>query len=108
MIADIDNLTMLTVGINLRAQPSRTWSAAIAGENGKAELVSLQHGLSDNEVVDLSMQATIVGVNCPFGWPRLFVEFLTIYPAGYAAYPAGYAAVVLGGPGQRNKSWHIA
>jgi hypothetical protein len=47
-----------------------------------AKLVHLQHGAGDPEIIGMAMGPDIVGINCPFGWPRLFVEFLTKYTAG--------------------------
>jgi hypothetical protein len=77
-----DNVTMHTFGVNLTAQPSRTWLAVIEWVDDTAELVHLQHGAEDPEVIGMAMGPDIVGINCPFGWPRLFVEFLTKYTAG--------------------------
>jgi len=73
---------MHTFGVKLTAQPSRTWMAVIEWVDDTAKLVSLQHGAEDPEVIGMAMGPDIVGINCPFSWPRLFVEFLTKYTAG--------------------------
>jgi hypothetical protein len=73
---------MHTLGINLTAQPSGTWLAAIEWDDDTAELVALQHGVGDSQIIELALGPSIVGINCPFSWPMLFVEFLNNYAAG--------------------------
>ncbi|MCV7421379.1 DUF429 domain-containing protein [Mycobacterium yunnanensis] len=72
---------MDTIGISLTAQPSKTWMALVSWEDGKAELQVLQHGVNNFEVGQVTSSSDIVGISCPFGWPKPFTDFVTRYSA---------------------------
>ena len=68
---------MITAGVDLSAEPKGTALAIIrwGPEGAKIEEVALN---ADNEAIEQSTrQATKVGIDCAFGWPDEFVEFIT-------------------------------
>ena len=74
---------MLTLGIDLATEPSKTALASIRWENGRATVVELCRGktkdgerLTDDVLVDRIRQADLTGIDCPFGWPEPFRAFL--------------------------------
>lgn len=79
---------MLTIGIDLAARAERTAIAAIRWADvgtagvGTAELVTLRLGATDAEIVDLSAGAASIGIDCPFGWPVEFVEYVVAHSRG--------------------------
>ena len=70
---------MLTIGVDLAAEPARTALAAIDWRGGRAEVRSLVLGASDADVVDASAGASTVGIDCAFGWPIEFAAFVTAH-----------------------------
>ena len=70
---------MKTIGVDLAAQPAGTALAAIEWEGRGARLVQLEVGVEDARIVELSTGATSVGIDCPFGWPIEFVEFVAAH-----------------------------
>ena len=73
---------MFTVGVDLAAEPKKTALACISWHAGGASLDHLQVGVDDDTVIDRSRGAGSVGIDCAFGWPIEFVEFLTAHAAG--------------------------
>ena len=74
---------MITLGIDLATEPSKTALASIKWENGHATVVELCRGktkdgqpLTDEVLVDRIQQAHLTGIDCPFGWPDPFIVFL--------------------------------
>ncbi len=70
---------MLTVGVDLAAQPAGTALAAIEWQDGAARLVELEVGIVDSRIVDLSRGAACVGIDVPFGWPIEFAQFIAAH-----------------------------
>ena len=70
---------MRTVGVDLAAEPTRTALAIVEWGEGIARLTHLQLGTRDDEIVELSAGATSVGIDCAFGWPIEFVEFVAAH-----------------------------
>ncbi len=68
---------MITAGIDLAAEPKATAFALIEWTKKEAILTDLQLGLSDEQLVELTKSATKIGIDCAFGWPVEFFEFLT-------------------------------
>lgn len=69
----------MTVGVDLAAEPTRTALASIHWEAGTARLTHLQLGIRDAEIVEKSKDATAIGIDCAFGWPIEFVDFVTAH-----------------------------
>ncbi len=80
---------MLTLGIDLAAADERTALAAISWSPGAATLQALQHGVTDDHLVEAIPEADKVGIDCPLGWPAKFVDFVVAQQQGSLPPPAG-------------------
>lgn len=67
---------MLTIGVDLAAEPVRTALAAIEWHRGGAAVRALSLGASDRDIVAASRGAATVGIDCAFGWPVEFAAFV--------------------------------
>lgn len=67
---------MKTLGVDLAADPKRTAAAVIDWRDGRAELVHLSLGVSDETVIELFGASEVTGIDCPLGWPQPFLSFL--------------------------------
>lgn len=67
---------MITVGVDLAAEPKGTALAVIEWSQGAATLVSLELGVADDAIVEVAKTADKVGIDCALGWPVEFIEFL--------------------------------
>ncbi|GAB3305066.1 DUF429 domain-containing protein [Pseudoclavibacter terrae] len=70
---------MKTVGVDLAAEPTRTAMAVIEWGADGARLSHVQLGTSDTEIIELAADAASVGIDCAFGWPIEFVEFVSAH-----------------------------
>lgn len=73
---------MFTVGVDLAAQPAATAVAQIEWANAKATLTELKVGVTDQDIVSLSLQSFKTGIDCALGWPVEFVNFLNNHTSG--------------------------
>lgn len=76
---------MRTLGLDLSVVDSKTWLASIEWADGRGTLVALLDGLSNSEIIDEARKrspAEVVGIDCPFGWPRDFVELVRAHSEG--------------------------
>ena len=80
---------MLTVGIDLAAEPERTGMAWITWEPGRAVVTRLIRGADDAVILDAICGADKAGIDCPLGWPADFVAFVAAHENGEAAAPGG-------------------
>jgi predicted nuclease with RNAse H fold len=67
---------VLIAGVDLAAEPKGTAVAVINWLPDSAELVSLQLGVDDQQILEASAGAVKVGIDCALGWPVDFVNFL--------------------------------
>jgi len=74
--------TMWTVGVDLSAENTKTCLASIDWKPGRAHVVNLQTNVSNTIIVQSVTSATKVGIDCPFGWPVPFLEFITEHDRG--------------------------
>ncbi|NQX15035.1 DUF429 domain-containing protein [Rathayibacter sp. VKM Ac-2857] len=70
---------MLTIGVDLAAEPVRTAVAALEWGGGEAVVRSLVLGATDDDVVAASREATAIGIDCAFGWPLEFAAFVSAH-----------------------------
>lgn len=74
---------MITAGIDLSADPKKTGVATIEWVGTRATVTSLAVGKHDDsalcEVIGLADQT---GIDCPFGWPSPFIDYLIAHRAG--------------------------
>jgi predicted nuclease with RNAse H fold len=68
---------MITAGIDLAAEPKGTALALIDWNSNQAKLQGLFLGVDDQQLVKLTKGANKIGIDCAFGWPVEFFEFLT-------------------------------
>lgn len=73
---------MVTLGIDLAAESKNTAGCAIEWLDGLAAVSWVDTGLLDEEILRRAGEASIVGIDAPFGWPMYFVEAITAHHAG--------------------------
>lgn len=73
---------MITLGIDLAAEPKETGGCAIEWRDGGAVVEWVKTSLHDDEILRRAEAADAIGIDAPFGWPRYFVEAITAYDAG--------------------------
>lgn len=73
---------VVTVGIDLAAQPKNTAVAALRWESGRALVEAVRVNQSDADLVAIARGARMVGIDSPLGWPDAFVEFVAAQRAG--------------------------
>jgi predicted nuclease with RNAse H fold len=78
---------MLTVGVDLAAEPQRTAVARIEWSNGRARICDVVCGADDDVVVAAIAEARKAGIDCPLGWPDEFVAFVAAHRAGHVTVP---------------------
>jgi predicted nuclease with RNAse H fold len=77
---------VITLGIDLAAQPANTSACAIEWEAGSARVTDLRSRLHDDDLIDAIGGADKVGIDAPFGWPDEFVDAVVAHRDG-AAWP---------------------
>src|SRR5215469_15536479 len=82
---------MLTVGVDLAAEPDRTAVALVEWHPGRALVQDVFWGADDTAILAAMKDADKVGVDCPLGWPDAFVEFVVAHRAGSVPIPRGIA-----------------
>ncbi|MEV4096830.1 DUF429 domain-containing protein [Streptosporangium saharense] len=82
---------MLTVGVDLAAEAVRTAVALLDWSGEGARVREVVVGADDDLIVETLMDADKAGVDCPFGWPDRFVDFVTAHRNGHVEVPAGVA-----------------
>src|SRR5579859_2199314 len=80
---------MITVGVDLAAEPARTALALIEWNDVKAVITSLVRGADDDAILAALADADKAGIDCPLGWPEAFITFLTDHKAGNVVIPEG-------------------
>jgi predicted nuclease with RNAse H fold len=78
---------VLTVGIDLAAEPERTGLAWVTWEQGRAVVTKLICGADDAVILDAISAADKAGFDCPLGWPADFVAFVAAHESGEAPAP---------------------
>jgi predicted nuclease with RNAse H fold len=94
---------MLTVGVDLAAEPVRTALAVVAWDSGKAVVTELVRGADDDAILAALADAGKAGIDCPLGWPETFVAFLAAHQAGRVTAPAG----LTGQQWRRRLAWRL-
>ncbi len=61
---------MLTIGVDLAAEPKGTAVAGIEWADGRAKLVNLMLGATDGYIVEASSSAGKIGIDCALGVNR--------------------------------------
>jgi predicted nuclease with RNAse H fold len=82
---------VLTVGVDLAAEPANTAVARIRWTDSSAEVQAVAVGVDDPVLVEEITASDKAGIDCPPGWPRRFVEFVAQHQAGAFVVPAEVA-----------------
>lgn len=76
---------MLTAGIDLAAQPSRTGAVVVDWAAHPPAIVDATVKVTDEQILALCSKVAArqgrVGIDCPLGWPRPFVAYLAAHAA---------------------------
>ncbi|GAA0953249.1 DUF429 domain-containing protein [Actinocorallia libanotica] len=80
---------MRTVGVDLAAEPVRTALAWVDWSSDGARVDRVKVGADDGLILDAVMKADKAGIDCPFGWPEEFVDFVTAHRNGHVEVPVG-------------------
>lgn len=78
---------MLTVGVDLAAEPEGTAIAYLDWSPGRASVRDLVVSADDSRIVEAIGQADKAGIDCPLGWPLPFVEFVSAHQHGNVSVP---------------------
>jgi predicted nuclease with RNAse H fold len=65
---------MLSVGIDLAAQPENTAAFEVRWHQSHAEILSWHNPVDDDQILTLIAKADKVGIDVPLGWPTEFVR----------------------------------
>ncbi|MCD2441439.1 DUF429 domain-containing protein [Agromyces sp. SYSU K20354] len=71
-----------TAGVDLAADTKKTAVAVIRWELGRATVERVELGASDALIVDVAANVDVIGIDCAFGWPDDFVEFVSRHAQG--------------------------
>lgn len=72
---------MITVGVDLSAEPTKTVVAVVRWDHERAVLEQLCPRASDDDIIRLAGPAAKIGIDCPLGWPVDFVDFVVRHQA---------------------------
>jgi hypothetical protein len=75
---------MLTLGVDLAADPTLAALCRIRWEDGKADVLPGACGADDTALLKAFAEADKVGIDAPFGWPDAFVEAVVAHRDGRA------------------------
>jgi hypothetical protein len=85
---------VITVGIDLAAQPKNTALACLEWEGDRCRVTDLHARCCDDELLAAIRGASKAGLDCPVGWPDAFVEFLLTHRDGHVAMAQGVGSQV--------------
>jgi len=71
-----------TGGVDLAAESTRTALAEVEWAPGRAVLTHLEVGVSDSRIVAAGRRVGKIGIDCAFGWPDAFVDFVARHARG--------------------------
>ena len=80
---------MLTAGVDLSAEDTKTCLAVVEWDSSSAIVTDLRQKVSNTAIVDTAQAVSKLGIDCPFGWPRPFVAFVNAHERGELVPPAG-------------------
>jgi len=80
-------LPVLTVGVDLAAEPAKTAVAWLDWSPTGVFVRDLVLGADDDQLVRALKKADKAGIDCPLGWPQKFVAFISAHQTGNVAVP---------------------
>src|SRR4051812_848560 len=76
---------MLTAGVDLAAQPPKTGLVIVDWSTARPRIIEAAVGVRDPRILEACQRvagaAGKVGIDCPLGWPRPFVHFISAHAA---------------------------
>jgi len=69
-------------GLDLASQDARTAMAVLGWERGRVSVLELTVGVGNEAIVDAAERVSLLGIDCPFGWPVAFTDLLIAQRAG--------------------------
>jgi predicted nuclease with RNAse H fold len=84
--------SVLTVGVDLAAEPAKSAIAWVDWSPAGALVGDLLLAAQDDTVATVIRQADKAGIDAPFGWPQKFVAFVSAHEAGNVVVPEHVAA----------------
>jgi predicted nuclease with RNAse H fold len=94
---------MLTVGVDLAAEPVRTALAVVDWGTHGATVTELVRGADDRVILAAVTRAGKAGIDCPLGWPDAFVAMVADHQAGHVTVPCG----LTGQQWRRQLAWRV-
>ena len=79
---------MITLGVDLAAEPKGTAAVRVSWHAGSAVVDEVRCPADDDTIIDAARGADKIGIDCPLGWPDGFVEFVGQHRDGDAQAPA--------------------
>lgn len=75
-------MSVRVAGVDLAAEAAGTAVAVMRVEPGRVALESLRLGADDDALLAATRNARLIGIDCAFGWPVDFVEFVGRHASG--------------------------
>jgi hypothetical protein len=79
---------LITLGVDLAAEPRKTDLARIAWRAGSAHITDVRRHVTDDDMVEAIVHADKAGIDCPLGWPVKFIRFITSHDSGHVCVAA--------------------
>ncbi|HEY5820856.1 MAG TPA: DUF429 domain-containing protein [Propionibacteriaceae bacterium] len=74
---------MISVGVDLSAEAEKTALAEVHWSGGGAVVCEVSLQVDNPAILRACVRADKVGIDCPFGWPDLFVDFVIEHRQGH-------------------------
>jgi predicted nuclease with RNAse H fold len=81
---------VLTVGVDLAAEPKGTAVAWVKWGAGRAVVLRVSSGADDETILRALAEADMAGIDCPLGWPDAFVGFIADHHRGAVTIPGNF------------------
>ena len=69
-------------GLDLASQDARTAMAVLGWDRGRVTVLELTVGVGNEAIVDVASRVSVLGIDCPFGWPVAFTDLMIAQRAG--------------------------
>jgi len=69
-------------GVDLASQDARTAMAVLGWERGQAAVLELTVGVGNPAIIEAASRVSVLGIDCPFGWPVAFTDLMIALRAG--------------------------
>ncbi|MEN9621526.1 MAG: hypothetical protein RL499_1719 [Actinomycetota bacterium] len=82
-------MTVRVAGVDLAAEAAGTALAVLRVEPGSVVLEQLHLGVDDETIVRATRDVSLIGIDCAFGWPVDFVDFVARHASAVERADAG-------------------